>query len=248
MFISKILLFHLFLLPIFISIRIKKNSKNKFKPLPYNKDLPEDEISETLSDLALKRLYSRLSVFNNTSCKITAKFVLLAISGIDEKNDLPNMTLTGMNEYDLLQIYDKLMKNFVLQIEIRANHHFVIFKKNNKEMYLLHGFQNLITINEWMNNTQIMKPYLKIDEFFDKFSRMLNLDTPKEEREQLIIDLFLPDFFNKDPKRREGMLDWFHGYPVSLINVNYVPYQFSENQNLKDFGNKFNIVDYSYLI
>jgi hypothetical protein len=77
---------------------------------------------------------------------------------------------------------------------------------------------------------------------------MLNLDTPKEEREQLILDLFLPDFFNKDPERTKGMLDWFHGYPVSLINVNYVPYQFSENQNLKDFGNKFNIVDYSYLI
>jgi hypothetical protein len=247
MYIPKLLFFQLFLLPIYISIRIK-NLNKKFKPLPYNKELSQDEISETLSDLALKRLYSRLSVFNNTSCKITAKFVLLAISGIDEKSDLPNMTLTGMNEYDLLQIYDKLMKNFVLQIEIRANHHFVIFKKNSKEMYLLHGFQNLITINEWMNNTQIMKPYLTIDEFFDKFSRMLNLDTPKEEREQLIIDLFLPDFFNKDPKRREGMLDWFHGYPVSLVNVNYVPYQFSENQNLKDFGNKFNIVDYSYLI
>jgi len=247
MYIPKLLFFQLFLLPIYISIRIK-NLNKKFIPLPYNKELSQDEISETLSDLALKRLYSRLSIFNNTSCKITAKFVLLAISGIDEKNDLPNITVTGTNEYDLFQIYDKLMKNFVIQIEIRANHHFVIFKKNSKELYLLHGFQNLITINEWMNNTKIMKPYLTIEEFFDKFSRMLNLDTPKEEREQLILDIFLPDFFTKNQSRIDGMLEWFGGRPVTLININYVPYQFSENQNLKDFKNRFNIVDYSYLI
>jgi hypothetical protein len=246
MYIPKIIFILLFFIPILISIRLK--SKNKFKPIPYDQELSPDEISETLSDLALKRLYSRLSIFNNTSCKITAKFVLLAISGIEEKEDLPNITVTGMNEYDLFQIYEKLMNNFVIQIEIRANHHFVIFKKNSKEMYLLHGFQNLITINEWMNNTEIMKPYLTIEEFFDKFSRMLNLDTPKEEREQLILDIFLPSFFTNNQTRIDGMLKWFGGYPVTLININYVPYQFSENQNLKDFKTRFDIVDYTYLI
>jgi hypothetical protein len=247
MYIPKIIFVLLFFIPIFISLRLKKLT-NKFKPIPYNQELSQDEISETLSDLALKRLYSRLSVFNNTSCKITAKFVLLAISGIEEKADLPNITLTGMNEYDLFQIHEKLMNNYVIQIEIRANHHFVIFKKNSKEMYLLHGFQDLITINEWMNNTEIMKPYLTIEEFFDKFSRMLNFDTPKEEREQLILDIFLPSFFTKNQTRIDGMLKWFGGRPVTLININYVPYQFNENQNLKDFKTRFDIVDYTYLI
>ena len=46
---------------------------------------PQDEISETFCDFAFKRLYSRLSISNNTSYKITAKIVLIAIGEMKKK-------------------------------------------------------------------------------------------------------------------------------------------------------------------
>ena len=50
--------------------------KTKFIPLAEGTPISEDEISETLSSLALKRIYNRLPQIHFSSCALSAKFIL----------------------------------------------------------------------------------------------------------------------------------------------------------------------------
>ena len=100
----------------------------KIIPLEIGTKLDENEISETLSSLALKRLYHRLEIFNQTSCAMTAKFILLSITGIHNYNNQTYLNLTNNITENLLNIKNKINQNYVLQIEISPNHHFIIFK------------------------------------------------------------------------------------------------------------------------
>ena len=88
--------------------------------------------TEYLAEKAIERIKSRVQYLTDTSCKVAAKFMLLAICDIKDKKQLPVLPLSGIFELDLLRIREKLEEGYVLQIEIRANHHFIIFKKNEK--------------------------------------------------------------------------------------------------------------------
>ena len=59
--------------------------KTKFIPLAEGTPISEDEISETLSSLALKRIYNRLPQIHFSSCALSAKFILLSVGGIEKK-------------------------------------------------------------------------------------------------------------------------------------------------------------------
>ena len=115
-------------------------------------------------------------------------------------------------------------------------------------MYLLQAFQDRFKLKEWIANEKVMSPYLTVETFFDKMSTMLNPDAPRDKVEQMILDLFLPDFFTKDQKLIDSMLDYFKGRLVTLVNVNYVKFNFGVKYNDIRFKQLFHKVDYHYLI
>ena len=235
---SKINIFFFFFLLTF-STSLRLNNKNKQFPV---------NTTEYLADKAIERIKSRIQYLTDTSCKVAAKFMLLTICGIKDKKQLPVLPLSGIFELDLLRIREKLEEGYVLQIEIRSNHHFIIFKKNEREMYLLQAFQDRFKLRDWIANEKIMSPYLTVETFFDKMSTMLNPDTPRDKVEQMILDLFLPDIFTKDQKLIDSMLSYFKGRPVTLVNVNYVKFNFGVKYNDIRFKQLFHKVDYHYLI
>ena len=222
----------LFLLLFQISKSIRINKK-KFKPLTIGQTLSNDEISEKLSDLAISKLYERLDVFTSTSCRCTAKFILLAIGGIRVYDSLKTLNLTHNTTQDLKAIREKLDENYIIQFEIRNNHHFIVFKKNSERLYLLQSFQGTYNLRDWMNSSKIMEPYLTIDEFFDTLYKLFE---PKSltEMNDAIVKLFYPPEFGNDEKKRKSVIKWFYigfQFSVKLINVNYTPYNFKQNQS-----------------
>jgi hypothetical protein len=201
-----------------------------------------------LAKIAIKRIKDRIQYLNDTSCKVAAKFILLAISNIKDKSQLPILPLSGIVELDLAKIREKLEENYVLQIEIKANHHFIIFKKNDKDLYLLQAFQDRFKLRDWISNDKIMNSYLTIDEFFDKMRIMLNPDTPRATVDKLILEVFLPDIFTQDQELINSTLSYFSGIPVSLVNVNYVSFNFGVKYKDMRFRQLFHKVDYHYYI
>ena len=232
---------------IFIIFLISKTITLTFDPITVGTELDNDKISETLSDLALKRLYNRLKYFNETSCRRTATFVMLSIGGVTGPESLKSLALSKNNNitFDMRNIRILLNRNNIVQIELSKNHHFVIFKKNSKDLYLIHSFQNVISIRDWMNDENIMKPYLSFDEFFDNFEKFFVYNN-KEEKEKAVLNLFYPDVYGKyNEKDKNKVLDWFKN-KIKLINVYYVPFTFNQNQNNRDFINFYNEVINSY--
>ena len=201
-----------------------------------------------IAEQAIQRIKDRLFALRDTSCKVAAKFILLAICNVTEKEQLSVLPLSGITELDLRKIKEKVNEGYVVQIEIKANHHFIIFKKNDKDLYLLQAFQDRFMLKDWMGNSKIMKPFLTIDEFFDKMRIMLNPDTPIRVVEDMILDLFLPEEFTEDQKLIDSMLDYFGGNPVTLVNVSYAKFNFGIKYDDMRFRQLFHKVDYSYLI
>ncbi len=231
---------------ILITLLITSNSmklKSKFVPLAEGTPISEDEISETLSSLALRRIYNRTSNINFTSCALTAKYILLSVGGIEKKEELPELNLTKNNTENLNNIKKLLNQNYIIHIEFNPNHHIIIFKKNNKDLYILQGFQDVYSIKDWMNDKEVMKPYMTINEFFNKLKLLIDESNTKEERDKMILDLFLPKIFSDDFNDISKILSWFLNYEVSIVNVNYVPFNFKQNQNSTDFKKLWNKVD-----
>ena len=129
----------------------------------------EDEIIEKLSSEAIKIINSHLSIYNETSCLISSKLILTSICGIEKQEDLKKLNLTNNDNENLEEIRKLINNNYVVEIELMPDHHFIIFRKNRKELYLLNSFQNIFSLKDWMNNNLIMKPYLTIDNFFSNF-------------------------------------------------------------------------------
>ena len=94
-----------------------------------------------------------------------------------------------------------------------------------------------------MNDKEVMKPYMTIDEFFNKLKLLIDESNTKEERDKMILDLFLPKIFSDDFNDISKILLWFLNYEVSIVNVNYVPFNFKQNQNSTDFKKLWKKVD-----
>ena len=239
---SIIFIFYLFSFIKCLTIPKKKNLKSN--NLNYNLT---EEYAEINSELAIKRIKELVPKLNDTSCKVSAKFILLAISSVYSKKDLPVLKLKrGDLNGNLEKIKEKINQNYILQIETRANHHFVVFRKNNQELYLLQSFKFLFILKEWINDEDIIKPYLTIDEFIDNFRIMLDFNSTKEERDNSIIKLFLPPLFTNNKEIKRKLIKWFYGNHVLLYNVNYVTYHFSNIENPNDFIRIFKIVNATY--
>ena len=207
----------------------------KIIPLEIGTKLDENEISETLSSLALKRLYHRLEIFNQTSCAMTAKFILLSITGIHNYNNQTYLNLTNNITENLLNIKNKINQNYVLQIEISPNHHFIILKKNITHLYILQGFQDTYTLRDWMMNKKIMEPYLTIDNFLIYLNNILDPNIDFHIRNYALYSLFLPKEFSPTKKMKKKIRSWFSVYKIELIHVSYQTYNFKENQGMNDF-------------
>ena len=216
------------------SIKIKN-----VKVLNKNNDNNENEISEKLSSLALKKILSHLSLYNETSCLVSSKLILTTICGIEKQKDLKELNLTDNDNENLKEIENLINNNKVIEIELMPDHHFIIFRKNSKELYLLNSFQHIFSLEEWMNNDLIMKPYLSIDNFFSIFKKLIDQMGSLNDREKAIIDLFLPNIFTKDKKKIKAIKKWFKGFPIFISSVKYADYNFKEELDLKDFKNMF---------
>ena len=229
------LLFLNFLFVFFISPLRYKTKKSYFKNnteqsiiflQKQNPNIPNNK-TEKFPYYAISRIIKRMSTFNNTSCKVSAQYILYTIAGIDEKEDLNFLELTNNTDKDLQNIKDKINKNHIIQIEIKPNHHFIIFKKNDTHLYLLQGFQDIYYLKDWMKNEEVMKPHWTIDEFFETFKELLNVNTKIERMMELLRILFFPDYFSTDNEKIQKFNNWFnYRLPVYLINVNYVEYRF----------------------
>ena len=190
---------------------------------------------------AINRLYNRISSFNNTSCKVSAQYILYTIAGVDEKEDMSTLDLTNNINKNIRNIKNKLEENHIIQIEIKPNHHFVIFKKNDTHLYLLQGFQDIYYLKEWMENKEVMRPHWEIDKFFKAFSNLLDVNLKEKKMMDLLKVLFYPDYFSNDRKKIKQFEDWFdHKLPVHLVNVNYMKYKFiNKGASKEDFHQDF---------
>ena len=221
-----------------ISIKLNTNlKKKKFIPIKPGNEISNDNISESLSSAALHIIYSRANSINETSCRMTAQMVLLAICGVRDMEEISILNLTDNYIENLNNIKEKLLKNYIIQIEIRTNHHFTIFKKNNEEMYLLQGFQDVFNLKEWIADKDIMKPYLTINEFFNKMEIILNPKVNENERINELVNLFYPKIFSNDENKRNKIRNWFERKNIKLIAVNYCSYNFEENEKNHQFNN-----------
>ena len=237
-----ILILFSFIFQIIYAINLKK-----FKPKKIGEPFDNNTLIEKMSDLALKKLYYNLPSFNETSCRITAKFILMSIGGIENDEEMKKLNLSKNNlTLNLYNIKVLLNKNYIVQIEIRRNHHFIIFRKNSKELYLLQSFQDLYTLKDWMSNKKIMKPYLTIDDFFEKMKIIYNPNSSKEKIDKNIVDLFMPNFFIDDKEKINKLIHWFHVTKNKLVNVYYTPFNFEQNQKSKKFKKYFKIVNNNY--
>ena len=237
-------IFIFYLLSLIKSLTLKKKKNLKTNYLNFNST---EEFAEINSELAIKRIKELVPKLNDTSCKVSAKFILLAISSVYSKKDLPVLKLKrGDLNGNLEKIREKINQNYILQIETRANHHFVVFRKNNEELYLLQSFKFLFILKEWINDEDIIKPYLTIDEFIDNFRIMLDFNSTKNERDNAIIKLFLPPLFTNNQVIKFKLIRWFYGNHVKLYNVNYVTYNFSNIENPNTFIKVFEKVNATY--
>lgn len=191
----------MFYLLLISTILIVKSIKIKNVKILNKTSLKQNEISENLSSLALKKILSHLTIYNETSCLVSSKLILTSICGIEKQEDLKELNLTNNDNENLKNIRNLINNNKVIEIELMPNHHFVIFRKNSKELYLLNSFQNIFSLEEWMNNNLIMKPFLTIEKFFSIFKRLIDQMGSLNDREKAIIDLFLPKIFSKNKKK-----------------------------------------------
>ena len=224
-----------YLLIIILIYLSKSKVMKKIIPLEIGTELEENEISETLSSLALKRLYHRLEIFNHTSCAMTAKFILLAITGIHDYKTQKYLNLTQNITENLQNIRQKINQNYVLQFEITPNHHFIVFKKNMTHIYILQGFQDTYTLRDWMKNEKIMEPYLTIDNFLNYLNDILDPNIDFHLRNYALYSLFLPKEMSPTKKMKKKIATWFGIYKIELIHVTYQSYNFKENQEMDDF-------------
>ena len=78
-----------------------------------------------------------------------------------------------------------------------------------------------------------MEPYFTIDDFFDTLYKLFEPKSLKE-MEEAIVKLFYPPELGDDKKKRKSVINWFYigfQFSVKLINVNYTPYNFKQNQS-----------------
>jgi hypothetical protein len=207
-----------------------------------------NEIYEHNSSIGIRRIVNRIeNLHEDTSCKVAAKFMLLTLANVKSDKDRLHMSLTHNNEIDILNMIELLRKGYVLQVEIKTNHHFVIFQKNEKELYLLQAFYSFYQLKEWMSYPKMI---MRIDEFFDKFRIILSNNVDINQKDRYILDLFYPDYINKGNKILiQKMLDYFHLNPtVDLINVDYVKYNFNVKQIGYEFDQFFKYVDTHFVM
>ncbi len=208
----------------------------------------EDEIAEKLSSEAIKIINSHLSIYNETSCLISSKLILTSICGIEKQEDLKKLNLTNNDNENLEEIRKLINNNYVVEIELMPDHHFIIFRKNRQELYLLNSFQNIFSLKDWMNNNLIMKPYLTIDNFFSNFKTLINQFSEKKKRESTIINLFFSNIFSKDKKKIKNIKKWFEDFPIFINSVKYASYNFKDNKNLTEFKKIFENADIKYYL
>lgn len=233
------LIFVLFITVVSFSIQIQLN-KSKFNA---------EEAYKHNSALAMKRIKDRVQyLYSDTSCKVAAKFMLLTLGNVKGDSDRNHLILTHNNELDFINMKDLLKRGNVLQVEIKTNHHFVLFQKNNDEYYILQAFYKFYQLKDWLSYDEIIT--IKIDTFFDNMRIITNESYDKETRHQKILELFYPPQLNGGNKYKiNEFLKYFDYNPyVTLINVDYVKFNFHIKNKGKLFDMAFREVDTHFLI
>ena len=191
------------------------------------------------SNIAMKRIKNRLHALkDDTSCKVAAKFVLLTISDIRAEEDRTSLALVDDVDTNIKKIKELLKEGYVIQIEIKTNHHFVLIQKNPDEMYLLQAFYKFYRLKDWLSHDELVT--VNIDKFFDMLKFVMNPNNDLEKRNKVILDLFYPFQLSQGNQEKiDEMLKYFNHNPcVTFVHVDYVNYDFS----VKEKGRKFDVL------
>lgn len=205
-------------------------------------------INQSKGTEAIQRIKERIdSLGDDTSCKVASKFMLLTLANIKQKREMAKYKLTNDLKLDLLAIKKLLKEGYILHMEVKTNHHFIIFLKNEKDLYLLHAFQDRWKLIDWLSHKEVINTYLTIDDFIANMFIMLNKQSQRDKVNQAILNLFLPSFFNTNPKDIRSLLKYFKG-DIKLVNVNYASFDFSIKNKGEQFVSLNDKVIKSYVI
>lgn len=208
-----------------------------------------EEVYAHNSQLAIKRIKERVKYLrDDTSCKVAAKFILFTLGNVKSDSDRNHLVLTHNNEIDFINMKDLLKRGYILQVEIKTNHHFILFQKNNDEYYFLQAFYTFYQLKDWLSYDEITT--IKIDNFYDNMRIITNESYDKETRHQKILEMFYPPQINKGNQDKiKEFINYFDYNPcVTIINVDYVKYNFHIKNKGKIFDMAFREVDSHFLI
>ena len=167
---------------------------------------------------------------------------------VKSDSDRNHLVLTHNNEIDFINMKDLLKRGYILQVEIKTNHHFILFQKNNDEYYFLQAFYKFYQLKDWLSYDEITT--IKIDNFYDNMRIITNESYDKETRHQKILEMFYPPQINKgNQDKKKEFINYFDYNPcVTIINVDYVKYNFHIKNKGKIFDMAFREVDSHFLI
>lgn len=210
----------------------------------------DESYLESHSSAAIRYLIEGLPALNNdTSCKVAAKYCLYTIGNIENEEDRHLLPLTNKTEEDLSNIKQLLQNGYILQIEIKPNHHFVVFLESGDQLYLLQAFQDLFRLRDWILDPYSSKP-MTLDKFISLLRSALNPLNTKEEFITTLLQLFLPHSMWTNFEKVKGLATWFRFMDyVTFVKIDYVKYNFENNpEKDKKFVQGFNYVDHNFLI
>lgn len=193
-------------------------------------------------EYAIKRIKDRINQMHSTSCRISTRFMFLTISDIQYPEELNKLKLSSSIEQNVNNIRQLVNSGKVIHISIRPDHHFIILKKNDEDLYLLQGFQNRFYLKDWIFNDMVMKPYLTIQKFFDYFEKLLQTTLVKR-RNELLLDIFYPKFFSDDKNKIDFFLSFFNKKKIILTDVEYSDFDFDVKEKGEIFRDLFNKVN-----
>lgn len=243
----KFSLIFLFITLIYTSY-LKKLKINKASRLV---DESLDQYLERMSYSALQRISEGLLYLaDETSCKVTGKYILLIIANIQRQKDRKSINFLNNTSEDINIMKNLLKKGKIIQIEFYPNHHIILFAKNTTHLYELQAFQNIYQLKDWMRNLENIKAK-NINEFFNKVEKLIdNKKNNQSKFNNVMLDLFMPNYFINDSDKVASIKKWFKYFPYcKIVRADAVDYDFTNDPlDPKYFQNLFNDVDQKFLL
>ncbi|MCQ2816407.1 MAG: hypothetical protein MJ252_03985 [archaeon] len=200
------------------------------------------------SDKSIELLKEGLPALSGTSCKVAAKYVLFTLGDIQKESDRHYLNLTDNTQENLENMEELLKDGYILQIEVKPNHHFVIFLENGENLYLMQAFQDIFRLKDWIYDEVSSLP-MDLKEFMKLFKGALDPTNDEDTFHSYLLQLFLPHSMWEDFDKVNGLFNWFGSRRyLTIVKVDYVKYDFKNTPGKLQFVSQFHKVDHSFFI